>query len=42
MIHEDADLAPETVYGASKVAAEAAMTGYAREHGIDAVALRFA
>jgi len=42
MIHEDTDLAPETVYGASKVAAEAAMTGYAREHGIDAVALRFA
>jgi len=41
MIDEEAGLAPETVYGASKVAAEAAMTGYAREHGIDAVALRF-
>jgi len=40
-ISEDTDLAPETVYGASKVAAEAAMTGYSREHGVDAVALRF-
>jgi nucleoside-diphosphate-sugar epimerase len=42
VISEETDLAPETVYGASKVAAEAAMTGYSREHGIDAVALRFA
>ena len=41
-ISEQTDFAPETVYGASKVAAEAAMTGYAREHGIDALALRFA
>jgi nucleoside-diphosphate-sugar epimerase len=41
MIDEDAAHAPETVYGASKVAAEAALTGYAREHGIDGVALRF-
>jgi nucleoside-diphosphate-sugar epimerase len=31
---------PGTVYGASKVAAEQAMTGYVREHGLDAVALR--
>ena len=42
VIDEDTDFAPETVYGASKVAAEAAMTGYSREHGVDAVALRFA
>lgn len=33
---------PETVYGASKVAAEQAMIGYVREHGLDAVALRLA
>jgi nucleoside-diphosphate-sugar epimerase len=42
VISEETRFAPETVYGASKVAAEAAMTGYAREHGLDAVALRFA
>jgi nucleoside-diphosphate-sugar epimerase len=30
---------PDTVYGASKVAAEQAMTGYVREHGVDAAAL---
>ena len=41
IISEETAFAPETVYGASKVAAEAAMTGYVREHGIDAVALRF-
>jgi nucleoside-diphosphate-sugar epimerase len=41
MIDEDTPLAPETVYGASKVAAEAAMTGYIREHGLDAFAVRF-
>jgi nucleoside-diphosphate-sugar epimerase len=41
VISEDTDFAPETVYGASKVAAEAAMTGYSRGHGVDAVALRF-
>ena len=41
VISEETRFAPETVYGASKVAAEAAMTGYAREHGLDAVALRF-
>lgn len=33
---------PVTVYGASKVAAEAAMLGFVREHGLDAVALRLA
>jgi nucleoside-diphosphate-sugar epimerase len=31
---------PVSVYGASKVAAEAAMQAYIREHGLDAVALR--
>lgn len=41
VIDEDAPHAPDTVYGASKVAAEAALTGYAREHGIDGIALRF-
>jgi nucleoside-diphosphate-sugar epimerase len=41
VISEETDFAPETVYGASKVAAEAAMSGYSREHGVDAVALRF-
>ncbi len=41
VISEETAFAPETVYGASKVAAEAAMTGYSREHGVDAVALRF-
>ena len=33
-------LRPTSVYGASKIAAEAAMMGYIREHGLDAVALR--
>jgi nucleoside-diphosphate-sugar epimerase len=33
---------PAGVYGASKVAAEQAMAGFAREYGIDAVALRLA
>jgi nucleoside-diphosphate-sugar epimerase len=41
VVSEDTDFAPETVYGASKMAAEAAMSGYSREHGVDAVALRF-
>jgi UDP-glucose 4-epimerase len=41
MIDEDTPHTPETVYGASKVAAEAALTGYACEHGLNAVALRF-
>lgn len=39
-INEDTPPDPETVYGASKVAAEQAMIGYVREHGVDAVALR--
>lgn len=42
MIDEDSPFAPESVYGASKVAAEAAMAGYVREHGLDAIAVRFA
>ncbi len=33
---------PVTIYGASKVAVEAAMMGYVREHSLDAVALRLA
>jgi nucleoside-diphosphate-sugar epimerase len=33
---------PAGVYGASKLAAELAMTGFAREYGVDAVALRLA
>lgn len=39
-IDEDTPPDPDTIYGASKVAAEQAMIGYAREHGVDAVALR--
>jgi nucleoside-diphosphate-sugar epimerase len=41
-IDEDCAFAPQSVYGASKVAAEAALAGYASQHGIDGVALRFA
>ncbi|HET6157645.1 MAG TPA: NAD(P)-dependent oxidoreductase [Dongiaceae bacterium] len=41
VIDENTAAAPESVYGASKVAAEAALTGYAREHGIDVIAVRF-
>ena len=40
VLDEDTLPSPVTVYGASKVAAEAAMLGYVREHGLDAVALR--
>jgi len=40
-IDEDTPHAPDTVYGASKVAAEAALTGYVREHGVDGIAVRF-
>jgi UDP-glucose 4-epimerase len=39
-VDEDTPPAPDGVYGASKVAAEQAMIGYAREFHIDAVALR--
>ena len=41
MVGEDAALAPDSVYGASKVAAEAALAGYVREHAVDGLALRF-
>jgi nucleoside-diphosphate-sugar epimerase len=41
-IDEDTPPAPDSVYGASKVAAEQALIGYAREHGVDGVALRLA
>jgi nucleoside-diphosphate-sugar epimerase len=39
-IDEDTPPSPDGIYGASKIAAEQAMTGYGREHGLDAVALR--
>jgi nucleoside-diphosphate-sugar epimerase len=42
VLDEDAVPAPQSVYGASKLAAEAALAGYACEHGIDGVGLRFA
>jgi nucleoside-diphosphate-sugar epimerase len=41
-IDEDTPPDPLSLYGASKVAAEQAMIGYGREHGIAAVALRLA
>ena len=41
-VDETTLLHPVTVYGASKVAAEAAMLGFVREHALDAVALRLA
>lgn len=41
-IDEDTPPDPQSVYGASKVAAEQAMIGYVREHGLAAVALRLA
>ena len=42
LIDEDAAFAPQSVYGASKVAAEAALAGYSCQHGIDGVAVRLA
>jgi nucleoside-diphosphate-sugar epimerase len=42
MIDENAPPDPGSFYGASKLAAEQAMIGYVREHGIAAVALRLA
>ena len=42
LIDEDTVFAPQSVYGASKVAAEAALAGYACQHGIDGVAVRLA
>jgi nucleoside-diphosphate-sugar epimerase len=42
LIDEDAAFAPQSVYGASKMAAEAALAGYACQYGIDGVAVRLA
>lgn len=42
LVDEDTVPAPESVYGASKLAAEALLAGYACEHGIDGVAVRLA
>ena len=39
-VHEDTELRPDTVYGATKAAGEALILAYANQHGIDAVALR--
>lgn len=39
-VKEDAHLAPSTVYGATKLAAEALVTAFAREHGIDGASFR--
>ena len=40
IVDEAARLDPETIYGASKAAAEQSLLGYCREHGLEAVALR--
>jgi nucleoside-diphosphate-sugar epimerase len=42
MVGEDAALDPDTVYGASKAAAEQVLRAFRREHGLDAIALRLA
>jgi UDP-glucose 4-epimerase len=42
ILEEDAPPDPDTVYGASKVAAEQALIGYCRQHGLDGTSLRFA
>lgn len=42
MLDEATPPAPDTVYGASKVAAEQALIGYSGQYELDAVALRFA
>lgn len=39
-VKEDVHLAPSTVYGATKLAAEALVTAFAREHGVDAASFR--
>ena len=41
-VDEDTVLRPDTVYGATKAAGEALLEAYAREHGVDGVALRVA
>ena len=40
MVDEETRPEPDTVYGASKLAAEQAVIGYRREHGLDAAAIR--
>lgn len=42
VLGEDAQYDPDTVYGASKAAAEQALLACARQHGLDGIALRFA
>ncbi|MQB12432.1 NAD(P)-dependent oxidoreductase [Agrobacterium sp. ICMP 6402] len=39
-VREDVHLSPSTVYGATKLAAEALVTAFAREHGVDAASFR--
>ncbi len=39
-VKEDVHLAPSTVYGATKLAAEAVVTAFSREHGVDAASFR--
>lgn len=39
-VRENVRLAPSTVYGATKLAAEALVTAFAREHGVDAASFR--
>ena len=39
-VPEDVALAPSSVYGATKAALEPLVAGYARQHGVDGVALR--
>ena len=39
-VDEDSAPVPESVYAANKLAGEHAMSGYLRQHGVDAVALR--
>lgn len=40
MVDEETRPEPDNVYGASKLAAEQAVIGYRREHGLDAAAIR--
>ena len=40
IVNEETRPEPDNVYGASKLAAEQAVIGYRREHGIDAAAIR--
>lgn len=40
IVNEETRPEPDSVYGASKLAAEQALIGYRREHGLDAAAIR--